>query len=106
MSGPTPPGNRRGRKRGRELAPATFLPQGNPRARTAYLFAILGLIPLVGLVLGPPAVVYGRLGYVAGKTNLDGKGVGHSFVSMVLGGMETVANGVGLPLLARGLGWI
>lgn len=106
MSVPTPPEPRRGRKRDRSEIPIGFLPVGNPRARTAYRCALIGLIPIVGLILGPPAVVYGRLGYRDAKAGLEGKGLGHSFISMVLGGMETVANGLGLPLLAHGLGWL
>jgi hypothetical protein len=107
MSGQTtPPESRRRKRADRGELPAGFLPVGNPRARNAYLCAIIGLIPGVGLFLGPTAVVYGRLGYRDAKVGLDGKGAGHSLVSMILGSMETVANGFGLPLLARGLGWL
>ena len=106
MSGQIPSEPRRGRKRvDRSEMTVTFLPKGNPRARTAYLCAVIGLIPGVGLFLGPPAILFGRLGYVAAKKRLEGKGAGHAFASMILGGMETVANGVGLPLLGHGLGW-
>jgi hypothetical protein len=107
MAGQKPSDSRKGRKRAdRPEVPSTFLPVGNPRARTGYLCAMFGLIPGFGLLLGPPAIVYGRLGYRDAKKHLEGKGIGHSFMSMLLGGMETVANGVGLPLLARGIGWI
>lgn len=99
--------HRSGRKRSdRSDVPVTFLPQGNDQARKAYLCAIFGMIPVVGLFLGPPAVIYGRLGYRSAKHELQGKGIGHSFISMVLGSLEFVTNCVGLPLVARGLDWI
>jgi hypothetical protein len=107
MSGQIPSDPPRGRKRvDRSELPVTFLPQGNPRARIAYLCAVIGLIPVVGLLLGPPAVIFGRLGYLDAKKEPDHKGIGHSCASMVLGILETVANGVGIPLVARGLGWV
>lgn len=99
-----PRGNRKRPDRGD--VPLSFLPLNNPRARVAYLCALFGLIPIVGLALGPVAVFYGRRGFRAAHGESDGNGLGHSFVSMVLGTLEFLANGIGLPLLARGLHWI
>jgi hypothetical protein len=104
MSGPIPSDPRRGKKRNdRSEMPVTFLPQGNPRARTAYLCAIIGLIPGVGLLLGPPAIIFGRLGYIAAKKDPETKGIGHSYISVILGIFEIIASGVGLTLLAYSL---
>jgi hypothetical protein len=105
--GQTPSEPRRARKRvDRSETPVTFLPEGNPNARTAYICAMVGLIPGLGLVLGPPAVIYGRRGYAAAKKELEGKGIAHSWISILLGGLETVLSVAGLFLIGWGLGWI
>jgi hypothetical protein len=108
MSVPKSSEPRRNRKRSdRDQVPLSFLPLRNPRARFAYLSALVGLVPGLGLLAGPFAMVYGWLGLRAGRTeSVAGNGLGHAVVSMVLGSMEMVANAVGLPLLARGLGWL
>jgi uncharacterized Tic20 family protein len=107
MSGQQPTEPRRGRNRkDRADMPASFLPERNRFARKAYLCALFGLIPFAGLLLGPIAIFYGRRGYRDGKLDADGNGVAHSAVSMVLGGLETIAHCAGLPLVASGLGWI
>ena len=87
--------------------PGSFLPEGNRHARIAYLCAIIGLIPPLGLLLGPLAFIYGRLfGFVAAKKELEGKGIGHSWVSMLLGALETVMTAAGLFLIGSSLGLI
>ena len=105
MPGHKPTEPRRGRKDRGDM-PASFLPERNRQARKAYLCAIFGLIPLAGLFLGPLAVFHGRRGYRDSKLDADGNGMGHSVVSMILGGLETVMHCIGLPLVASGLGWI
>jgi hypothetical protein len=107
MSGQQSSGPRRGRKRlDKGDMPATFLPEGNRPARNAYLCAIFGMIPGIGLFLGTMAIVYGWLGYRAARGPSLGKGMGHSVVSMILGGLEVVANGVGWSLIATHYDWI
>jgi hypothetical protein len=107
MSGQQPTGPRRGRKRlDRADMPATFLPEGNQPARNAYMCAIYGMIPAVGLVLGLLAIVYGWLGYKAARGPSNGKGLGHSVVSMILGALEVLANCVGWTLIAMHYDWI
>jgi hypothetical protein len=90
----------------RNEAPSSFLPQSNPRARSAYIGAIIGLIPIVGLVFGPFAIFFGWLGYRAAKTEPASDGLGHAFVSIVLGALEFLTNGAGLILLAVHYGWL
>jgi hypothetical protein len=104
---PQSEGPPRGRKRpDRSETPVSFLPEGNPRARTAYICALIGLIPGLGLFFGPPAFILGRLGYATAKKDLETKGIGHAYASMILGIAETVLSAVGLALIARGLEWI
>jgi hypothetical protein len=85
---------------------STFLPQSNPRARCAYICAILGLIPIAGLLLGPFAILFGWVGYRAAKTEPASDGLGHAVVSIVLGALEFLTNGAGLVLLAIHYGWL
>jgi hypothetical protein len=103
MSGSNP--RRRPRSHDKSDLPVTFLPQGNPHARRAYLCAVLGLIPGCGLLLGLPAIVFGRLGYRAGKADPASRGVGHAFVSMLLGGLEILVNSLALWLIGLHLEW-
>ncbi|MCE9529642.1 MAG: hypothetical protein K8T89_00650 [Planctomycetes bacterium] len=105
MSANSPNAPRRKRPDRKEI-PGSFLPEKNPKARTAYLCAIIGLIPLAGLLLGFFAIYFGRQGYYVARSREDGNGLAHSFVSMLLGGLEILTNGIGIPLVAIGLGWI
>ena len=102
---PTP---KRPRKRNddRNDIPASVFPEGNPHARRAYLCALLGIIPIVGLFTGPFAVLFGWLGYRVAKTLPNQKTIGHAVVSMLLGVLEMIFNSLGVYFLARGLNWI
>jgi hypothetical protein len=97
-----PEANRR-RKNDRSQVPVSFLPQGNPAARRAYLFAVFGLIPGLGLLCGPFALVYGILGGRAARRDEHGRGRGHALVSRLLGGGEVVFSAGGYACLARWL---
>lgn len=98
---------RRGRKRlDKADVPTSFLPDGNPSARTAYLCAIFGMIPVAGIVLGMAAMIYGWLGYKFASGTEAKKGIGHSIVSMLLGAVEVIVNVVGLGLIAAHYDWI
>lgn len=78
-------GARPGRKRAdKNEFPPSFLPMNNPRSRTAYLFALFGLIPGLGLPLGIIAIIFGILGYRAAKSERSGNGLGHAIVSLIL----------------------
>jgi len=106
MSGPTPASPRRNRKKNdRAELPLSFLPQGNSPARWAYIFALTGLVPIVGLVAGMLAVVFGFLGLRAANRKYKGIGSGRSVVSMVLGALETVANAIGIALIGSHFNW-
>lgn len=105
MSGkPSKPAGNRKRADRAEL-PLTFLPQSNRQARIAYICALIGLIPAVGLLIGPVAAVFGWLGFRKAGQLPNKDGIGHSFVSIVLGLLEFAAAGVGLWLLGRSDDW-
>jgi hypothetical protein len=71
---------------------STLIPYKNPKALTAYYLGIFGLIPCVGLILGPAALILGILGLRYKTTNPRAKGTAHAIVGLVLGSLETLAN--------------
>ena len=90
----------RRRKNDRSEVPVSFLPEGNPNARRAYLCAVIGLIPGLGLFLGLPAIVFGILGRRAALRDEHHRGLGHAYVSRLIGGVEFVCNLAGVACLA------
>jgi hypothetical protein len=106
MSGQNPPKPPPRKRPDRKELPTSFLPEQNGRARTAYICMLCGFIPAVGLIAGPLAAIFGYLGYRAAKREFDGNGLGHAFVSMLLGPLEAITNVVGWYLVALGLGWL
>lgn len=99
--------SRPGRKRlDKSDVPASIFPANNRYARNAYRCALIGLVPILGLVFGLGAMIYGRLGYRYAQTREDRNGLGHSFVSLFVGGLEFLTNAVGIPMVAAGLDWI
>src|SRR5262249_41475050 len=91
----------RRRQHDRSEIPVSFLPEGNPAARHGYLFAIVGLIPGLGLVCGLPALVFGILGGRAAHRDEFERGMGHAYFSRLAGTFEFICNATGLALLAR-----
>jgi hypothetical protein len=79
------------------------LPLDNPRALYAYRYGVYGLIPFVGLVLGPLALISGILGMRHAKTNPADKGASHALAGIVLGVVESLANWLGLAFVLLGL---
>lgn len=75
----------------------------NPRAMTAYRFAIYGLIPVAGLLLGPVAVALGLAGWRHSRRHSDSPGVGHAVTAVILGTLELLTNAVGLALIWIGI---
>jgi hypothetical protein len=99
MSASAEPARRR--KNDRSEVPVSFLPDGNPNARRAYLCAVIGLIPGLGLIFGLPAVAFGVLGRRAARRDEFGRGLGHAYVSRLMGAVEFACNAGGLACLAR-----
>jgi hypothetical protein len=93
----------RRRKDDRSEVPVSFLPTGNPYARWAYLCAVIGLVPGLGLVFGPPAVLLGILGRRAALRDEQQRGLGHAFVSRLAGSVEFASGLAGWACLVRSL---
>jgi hypothetical protein len=103
MSSPTPPSAApaRRRKHDRSEVPVSFLPEGNLPARWAYIFALLGLIPGLGLLFGPLAIGFAVAGFRVAAADEFHRGRGHAKMSRLLGALEIVSNAAGWLILAR-----
>ena len=96
----------RRRKNDRSEVPVSFLPDGNPNARRAYLCAIVGLVPGLGVLFGPAAVFFGFLGRRTALRDEYQRGLGHAWISRALGSFEFVCGAAGWAFLARAAGWL
>lgn len=94
------------RKNDRSEIPVSFLPEGNSTACKAYLCAVIGLIPGLGLLCGPPAIILGIFGRRSALRDEHHRGLGHAYVSRLLGAVELVCNGTGALCLATSAGWL
>src|SRR5262245_48748695 len=73
---------------------ATGLTPRHHPARTAYRLSIVGLVPLVGLVLGPLSLV---LGFIAWRKDRSGpEPIGPAIAAMVFGTLSLILNWAGL----------
>jgi Domain of unknown function (DUF4190) len=64
---------------------ATVVPYRNGAALIAYYFGVFGLIPILGFVFGPAAVILGVIGLVKARKNPQARGTGHAIAGIVLG---------------------
>src|SRR5262249_43785181 len=79
---------------------ATWIPFDNPPACAAYACGLLGLVPVLGLLLGPVAIISGVVGLRRFNRNPAVRGRGHSLiVGIWMGGIEVLVNVVGLALV-------
>ena len=62
----------------------------------AYYLGIFGLIPCVGLILGPAALMLGILGLRYSKEHPEAAGGGHAIAGIVLGILTTLLNWGGI----------
>ena len=77
----------------------------NPAAMYAYRCSLLAMIPVVGLVLGPVAAVWGLVAMRRYRANRKIKGFGQARVAMMVGATTLVSNVAGLACIAYGQGW-
>jgi hypothetical protein len=78
----------------------TLVPTGNPKALLAYYCGIFGLIPLLGLILGPLALVFGIQGKAYANRRVRAGGGGHAVAGLILGPIDfLIGLGVGITLL-------
>jgi hypothetical protein len=72
-------------------------------AWTAYRCSVYGMIPLVGLVMGPIALVLGFIAWKRGEVIDKGRGIGPARAGMMLGGLVALTNWLGVALMLYGL---
>jgi hypothetical protein len=70
----------------------------------AYRCAIYGLIPFVGLALGPAAIVLALLAWREGRRDPAAKGNGYVGFTLLLGSVILLCNAAGLVLIV--MGWM
>jgi hypothetical protein len=81
---------------------STWLDTRNPTALAAYRCSLFGLIPFLGLILGPLALVLGILAWRRAKAD-PALQSGVALAAVVLGALILVTNWVGLVLMIIGL---
>ena len=81
--------SRRSRSRGDEPF-AGIIPYKNGLALAAYYCSVFGLIPGVGIILGPLSLIFGIIGLRRVNENPEIRGTGHAITGIVLGSLETL----------------
>jgi Domain of unknown function (DUF4190) len=64
---------------------ATIVPYRNGPALAAYYTGVFGLIPLLGFLLGPIALILGIVGLVKARKDPKAHGTGHAVAGILLG---------------------
>jgi uncharacterized protein YqgC (DUF456 family) len=62
-----------------------LIPYRNPMALIGYYLAVLSLVPGLGLLTGPIAIILGFLGYATYRREPDRHGQVHAVIAIVLG---------------------
>ena len=71
-------------------AASTLIPYRNPCALIAYYCGVFSLIPCVGNILGPIALIFGVLGLRFANEYPTAGGKGHAIAGIVLGLITTI----------------
>jgi hypothetical protein len=71
---------------------ATVIPYRNVHALIGYYLGIGALIPFLGAVLGPVAVVLGVIGLKRRKANPALHGTAHAWIAIILGSIGALGN--------------
>lgn len=88
---PQPP-RRRPQQRQDDEVVSTLIPYKNSMALTAYYCGVFGLIPILGFILGPIALIFGIIGLRKVNENPEVKGTGHAITGIILGSLELLAH--------------
>ncbi len=72
-------------------------------ARTAWRVGVLGLVPGLGLILGPLAMILGALAHFRARKDSEFTLWGPVYASIVFGAIDTVFNWGGFALMFLGL---
>ena len=78
------------RKKDEDGGVSTLIPYKNGWALASYYCAVFSLIPLLGHLLGPLALLFGILGLVRVSKYPTAKGTAHAIVGLVLGLLTTI----------------
>lgn len=76
----------------------TLVPTRNPKALVAYYCGIFGLIPMLGFILGPIALLFGILGLRHASLYRKAKGGGHAIAGLILGPLDLIISVVAVIL--------
>jgi hypothetical protein len=82
----------RRRRRRRKEAIESLIPYHNPKSLAAYYCGVFSLIPVLGLILGPIALILGIQGIRLAKQDDSAGGMGHSITGLILGSLTALAN--------------
>ncbi len=83
----------RGRRIRRDDDPVeSLIPYRNPRGLAAYYCGVFGLIPCLGLILGPIALILGILGVKYANRHPKARGMGHAIFGIIAGSLEILGN--------------
>jgi Domain of unknown function (DUF4190) len=88
-------GRRRRREEDEEYADdgvSSLIPYKNGRALASYYCGVFSIIPCLGLVLGPLALIFGIQGLRLVNKHPTAKGTAHAWVGIVLGTLTLLAN--------------
>jgi hypothetical protein len=69
-----------------------LIPYRNPQALMAYYCGVFSLIPCLGILLGPVALILGFLGLGYVKKHETAGGTAHAIVGIVLGALTTLGH--------------
>jgi hypothetical protein len=70
----------------------SLVPTRNPKALAAYYCGIFGLIPVLGFILGPIALLFGILGMRHANFYRKAKGGGHAIAGLILGPLGVIGS--------------
>jgi hypothetical protein len=77
-----------------------LIPYKNPLALMGYYVGVFSLVPVLGLLLGPAALVLGILGLRYHRDHPRARGAGHAITGIVLGSLTSLFNwGLAILLL-------
>jgi hypothetical protein len=74
----------------------------NAIARFAYQCSLWAIVPFFGLILGPAAVLIGIAGRWHERAQPSTRGSAQARAAMIIGGLASVTNWLGLYFLVRG----
>lgn len=81
-------------------------PYKNMSALYGFRLGVIGLVPVLGLILGPLAIVFSAIAIYRYRRDNSVGGYSQSHAGLVLGLLDTTCNAIGIYLIARGMSWI